>query len=47
MRNESNESLQKLLIMLEKQEFIEIIDDHDPINWVCWFRMKFLRETLY
>lgn len=47
LRNETHGSMLQILKDLEKQEFIEILDESDQKDIICRFNKIFLRESLY
>ena len=47
LRHETNGSLLIMLKELERQEFIEILDETDNKDIICRFNKSFLRESLY
>lgn len=47
LRHETNGSLLSILRELERQEFIEILDESDHKDIICRFNKSFLRESLY
>ena len=47
LRSETNGSMLAILKDLEKQDFIEILDESDQKDIICRFNKIFLRECLY